>query len=73
MEVPVEENPFQSLPGTAATDLQWRFLDCDADGDLDLIRLDESQRVSACERQGNALNCSSDFKCLEWEGDQGAK
>lgn len=67
--IEVAENPFKSLPSSAATDLQWRLFDCDGDGDLDLIRLDEQQQINACERQGDSLNCSSNFKCLEREGD----
>lgn len=69
--IEVAENPFKSLPSSAATDLQWRLFDCDGDGDLDLIRLDERQQINACERQGDGLNCSSNFKCLEWEEEGG--
>ncbi|CAK9043669.1 unnamed protein product [Durusdinium trenchii] len=66
-ELSREENPFRTLPPTTATDLQWRLVDCDGDGDLDLIRLNRSQRLEACERKGDSFNCSSRFKCLEWE------
>ena len=67
IELPPGESPFRTLPVEAASDLQWRFVDCDADGDLDLIRLNRSHRPEACERQGNLLNCSSTFSCLQWE------
>lgn len=66
IEVPAEENPFTALPTSAASDLQWRLMDCDGDGDLDLIRLNKSMQINACEREGDALKCSSNFECLEW-------
>lgn len=66
IEVPAEENPFTALPTSAASDLQWRLMDCDGDGDLDLIRLNKSMQINACEREGDALKCSSKFECLQW-------
>ena len=71
-----QHNPFRSvLTGTGG----WcqhkcalRFLDCDGDGDLDVLRvrmhwvqgLWDHPRAQACEHIAGTLRCSEDFLCL---------
>ena len=63
-----QNNPFRSvLTGTGGwcqKKCALRFLDCDGDGDLDVLRV--QGRVQACEHDSIAgtLRCSEDFKCL---------
>ena len=49
----------------------WSFVDCDADGDLDMLRLFYAKdgtwhnRLQACEHDStNVLRCDDDFPCL---------
>ncbi|CAK8988909.1 Extracellular matrix organizing protein FRAS1 (Fraser syndrome 1 protein) [Durusdinium trenchii] len=65
---PLEQSPVRkvlSLP--RFEDRVWRFVDCDADGDFDLIRvlLDDYVPVKACEHDSaHELQCDHDFPCL---------
>ena len=52
---PLEQSPFRNVPGGA-----WRFVDCDGDGDVDLV----TEGMVACERDGDSLKCDADFLCL---------
>ena len=54
----------QSLPPNSRN---WQFVDCDADGDLDLIQIPDSKApAQACEHDDGTheLRCDPDFLCL---------
>ena len=71
-----QQNPFRSVltstGGWCQKKCALRFLDCDGDGDLDVLRVQGKSRridhppVQACEHDSIAgtLRCSGDFKCL---------
>lgn len=69
-EWPLEQSPVKDL--VKQGDLAWRVLDCDADGDFDLLRLrsNHEQQVQACEHEQRSphqlgtLRCDDDFLCL---------
>ena len=72
-EKPLEETPFKPLlPGLAlhptfAFYLSWHFLDCDEDGDLDLVQAGAfvlSSGLQACKHDNGTLDCTNDFLCL---------
>ena len=60
-----QTNRFRMMEST------WKFVDCDVDGDLDLLRFGYAKdgtwhsRLQACEHDGtHALRCDDDFLCL---------
>ena len=64
---------WQSLPSNSYRRRQpvyarnWQFVDCDADGDLDLIQIPDSKApAQACEHDDGTheLRCDPDFLCL---------
>ena len=73
-EWPLDQSPVRSLlaePSDFDERTVWRFLDCDGDGDLDMIRLGYwrdghwQQLLQACEQIGtHQLQYSDDFLCL---------
>ena len=73
LEYPLKQSPFrnaslQTLSSSGHSDAAWRFVDCDGDGDLDLVRKSTSYwdywPIEACEHDGSSLICDSDFLCL---------
>lgn len=71
-EYPLEQSPVKSVlmkqPSEGNDeDLTWQFVDCDDDGDADLIRLAPwtDPPVQACEHDdlSHALQCRPDFLC----------
>ncbi|CAE7667597.1 scube2 [Symbiodinium sp. CCMP2456] len=84
MEWPLEQSPMRKVLAeleeldTASQSTRfhmmnsaWRFLDCDGDGDLDMVRLHYAKdgfwhnRLQACEHDStDALRCDDDFLCL---------
>lgn len=68
-EWPLDQNPFKkvlTMKDGIYDDLTWRFVDCDADGDLDLLRVMEYKDppMQACENDGRTLRCDPDYLCL---------
>ena len=67
LEHPLEQSPFRNVSGGDA-DAAWRFVDCDLDGDWDLVRkssrYDDHYRMQACEHDGSSLKCDPDFICV---------
>ena len=82
LEHPLERSPFRNVSGAevwsvtafsgggvdSRADAAWRFVDCDLDGDWDLVRTssryEEHYRMQACEHDGSSLKCDPDFICL---------
>ena len=69
LEHPLERSPFRNVSGGHAghrADAAWRFVDCDLDGDWDLVRTSSGfdDRMQACEHDGSSLKCDPDFICL---------
>ena len=74
-EWPLEQSPFTEAKSVSENlhrisyqnDYVWRFIDCDADGDFDLILLNKG-KLQACEhvqrRNMHVLQCRDDFRCL---------
>ncbi|CAL1129342.1 unnamed protein product [Cladocopium goreaui] len=79
-EWPLEESPLMSAMKLLPPDSsyrrrrgpKWQFVDCDADGDFDLIQspginnIDNKAPAQACEHDNGTheLRCDSDFLCL---------
>lgn len=71
-EWPVEQSPVYSVmqlaTGYSDRDISWKFVDCDEDGDLDLLRLrseSADHQLQACEHGHlHELRCDDDFQCL---------
>ncbi|CAK9100504.1 unnamed protein product [Durusdinium trenchii] len=64
-EWPREESPVSELGDTTRT--KWDFVDCDADGDYDLLRMEggANPRVQVCEHKtSHVLRCDDAFPCL---------
>ena len=60
-EHPLEQSPFRNASGGDA----WRFVDCDGDGDWDLVRTSGIWvHMQACEHDGSSLRCDPNFLCL---------
>ena len=70
-EWPLDQNPFKAVLTTKdgkfhPRDRSWRFVDCDADGDFDLLRVMERKDppMQACENDGRTVRCDPDYLCL---------
>lgn len=59
------ELPFARWAGPRA-DIQeeWRFLDCNGDGALDMLRLCGNRTVQVCLHDGQGFECGTDLECL---------
>lgn len=63
LEYPLEQSPFRNLSQHKSA--AWRFVDCDLDGDWDVVVAHVSYSTMwACEHKGSSLKCDPNFRCL---------
>ena len=70
-EWPLDDSPFRAvvnLDDGYWHDASWQFLDCDGDGDFDLLRVRGGGRedvpLQACENVMHTLRCDHNYLCL---------